>query len=194
MAVTVWKAAAPFEFVAGNLALDFVNTVGNRLGQPRDYFTSPGEGLRWARQAGLETPAAGAGDGDAALAALRRLREELYRLRAPLAGGAHAFTAAQLAGLNRRLGRLPPRRLAAGGGRVGWRWAGGTPWQRLQAALVLSAADLLASPDAAAIRQCQDDTCGWPFLDHSQAGRRRWCSMADCGNRAKARRHQQRLH
>jgi predicted RNA-binding Zn ribbon-like protein len=39
------------------------------------------------------------------------------------------------------------------------------------------------------IEQCEGDVCGWLFLDRSPAGRRRWCSMRDCGNRAKARRH-----
>jgi predicted RNA-binding Zn ribbon-like protein len=29
--------------------------------------------------------------------------------------------------------------------------------------------------------------CGWVFADPS--GRRRWCSMAWCGNRSKVRRH-----
>lgn len=31
--------------------------------------------------------------------------------------------------------------------------------------------------------------CGWMFLDVTRGGRRRWCSMATCGNRAKVRRH-----
>jgi predicted RNA-binding Zn ribbon-like protein len=53
-----------------------------------------------------------------------------------------------------------------------------------------SAADLLTGPRAQKIRQCQDDRgCGWLFIDESRAQNRRWCSMGDCGNRAKARRH-----
>src|ERR1700730_18423720 len=40
------------------------------------------------------------------------------------------------------------------------------------------------------VRQCQDDRgCGWLFVDESRAQNRRWCSMGDCGNRAKALRH-----
>jgi predicted RNA-binding Zn ribbon-like protein len=34
-----------------------------------------------------------------------------------------------------------------------------------------------------------DGHCGWMFLDLSRQRTRRWCSMEDCGNRAKARRH-----
>jgi predicted RNA-binding Zn ribbon-like protein len=42
------------------------------------------------------------------------------------------------------------------------------------------------------IRICANDTCRWIFYDESRAGRRRWCDMASCGNRAKARRHRER--
>ena len=31
--------------------------------------------------------------------------------------------------------------------------------------------------------------CLWLFVDASKSGTRRWCDMASCGNRAKARRH-----
>ena len=43
------------------------------------------------------------------------------------------------------------------------------------------------------IRICANDTCRWIFFDESRGGRRRWCDMATCGNRAKARRHRARL-
>jgi predicted RNA-binding Zn ribbon-like protein len=42
------------------------------------------------------------------------------------------------------------------------------------------------------IRICANDTCQWLFYDESRAGRRRWCDMATCGNRAKAQRHRER--
>ena len=42
------------------------------------------------------------------------------------------------------------------------------------------------------IRICASDTCRWIFYDESRSGRRRWCDMATCGNRAKARRHRER--
>jgi len=42
------------------------------------------------------------------------------------------------------------------------------------------------------IRICASDTCRWIFYDESRSGRRRWCDMATCGNRAKARRHRAR--
>ena len=45
---------------------------------------------------------------------------------------------------------------------------------------------------AEAIRVCASDTCEWVFYDTSRTGRRRWCDMATCGNRAKAARHRAR--
>jgi len=36
------------------------------------------------------------------------------------------------------------------------------------------------------LRVCQSDDCGAVFLDRSRGRRRRWCSMASCGNRRKA--------
>jgi predicted RNA-binding Zn ribbon-like protein len=41
-----------------------------------------------------------------------------------------------------------------------------------------------------AVRRCAGQACGWLFFD--PAGRRRWCTMAVCGNRAKARRFAER--
>jgi predicted RNA-binding Zn ribbon-like protein len=61
--------------------------------------------------------------------------------------------------------------------------------------LVRATAELLTSDLAQRIAQCQDETgCGWLFLDYSRSGARQWCSMSDCGNRAKARRHYRRTH
>jgi predicted RNA-binding Zn ribbon-like protein len=58
-------------------------------------------------------------------------------------------------------------------------------------AALWSASELLVSGDREHVRTCPGHNCGWLFLDRS--GRRRWCLMATCGNRAKARRHAERL-
>jgi predicted RNA-binding Zn ribbon-like protein len=47
--------------------------------------------------------------------------------------------------------------------------------------------DLLTSPICTVVSACPGQGCGWLFADPRR--RRRWCSMAVCGNRAKARRH-----
>jgi predicted RNA-binding Zn ribbon-like protein len=50
----------------------------------------------------------------------------------------------------------------------------------------------LTNGDPERIRICANDTCRWVFFDTSRTGRRRWCDMATCGNRAKAARHRAR--
>jgi predicted RNA-binding Zn ribbon-like protein len=54
--------------------------------------------------------------------------------------------------------------------------------------IIRSAADLLVSEEIRQVKRCADPTCGWLFLDISRNRSRRWCDMADCGNRAKASR------
>ena len=46
--------------------------------------------------------------------------------------------------------------------------------------------------ERARVRICASDTCSARFYDRSPAARRRWCSMALCGNQAKARRFRER--
>jgi predicted RNA-binding Zn ribbon-like protein len=59
--------------------------------------------------------------------------------------------------------------------------------------VALSAADLLTSPAREHVHGCGNtETCTWVFIDESKNHSRRWCSMKDCGNRVKARRHYQK--
>ena len=55
------------------------------------------------------------------------------------------------------------------------------------AAAAWSAGELLTSSTLRRVHACAGTGCGWLFLDPT--GRRRWCVMATCGNREKARRH-----
>jgi predicted RNA-binding Zn ribbon-like protein len=50
----------------------------------------------------------------------------------------------------------------------------------------------LTAGDAERLRICANDDCRWVFYDSSAAGRRKWCDMATCGNRAKVARHRAR--
>ena len=53
-----------------------------------------------------------------------------------------------------------------------------------------SIAEIVADPRAhEAVRKCANDGCSLYFFDTSRTGRRRWCSMAACGNRAKVAAH-----
>ena len=55
-----------------------------------------------------------------------------------------------------------------------------------------SAARLMVDNCLCYIKECDDKTCEWIFLDCSKSHRRRWCDMKSCGNRAKARKHYQK--
>jgi predicted RNA-binding Zn ribbon-like protein len=60
------------------------------------------------------------------------------------------------------------------------------------ATLARDAVDLFGGPLAHRIRICAADNCGLLFVDASRPGKRRWCSMERCGNRAKIRTHRTR--
>jgi predicted RNA-binding Zn ribbon-like protein len=67
----------------------------------------------------------------------------------------------------------------------------GLEW--LLAAIARSGAELVASGSRSVVRRCSNPSCQLLFYDDSRTHRRRWCSMALCGNRSKvaafARRH-----
>ena len=57
-------------------------------------------------------------------------------------------------------------------------------------AVARAAAALLTGPELRLVKVCPGEDCGWLFLDRK--GRRRWCSMSACGNRAKVRAYAER--
>jgi predicted RNA-binding Zn ribbon-like protein len=188
------------------LSLRFVNTLAwRKAAAPEERLPSPAALLDWCAGTGL-LDAERASQMEArweerpreARACHRRalaLREAVYGLfLSRILSGRVPEEALRV--LNAVLADAPPRvRLAPSGGAFGW-WVGpATPASPdvLLAPIAWSAADLLAGPRSHRIRQCADERgCGWLFLDESRAGTRRWCSMAECGNRAKARRHRLR--
>ncbi|MGH7373729.1 MAG: CGNR zinc finger domain-containing protein [Candidatus Rokuibacteriota bacterium] len=78
---------------------------------------------------------------------------------------------------------------------AGWR-LGFTPAQneplRVLSPIARSIADLAALGRAVEIRKCANPRCFLYFRDRSRARRRRWCSMAVCGNRMKVASHARR--
>jgi predicted RNA-binding Zn ribbon-like protein len=186
--------------LGGASCLDFVNTVDPRHEPPREDFL-PGfaELADWGKYAGLLTAsekramlAESAACSAAASAVHRRaieLREALYRLfRAPERPPPDALTILN-AELQRAAASVSVERRK---GKYELAWRAQTVADRLLGAIARSAADLLTSQQLQYVRECVGGGCGWLFLDTSKAHQRRWCSMAVCGNRAKARRHRQR--
>lgn len=197
-----------FELSGGRPCLDFVNTVGgDRAAAPRERLAGYADLVSWARQAGTVDPAQARRllaearrrprEADGAHREALALREALYRVFLAAAERREA-RAEDVALLSSWLGRsLAHRRLARRGGSYALGWEDAP--NALDAPLwpvVISAADLLQ--DGAGlerVRVCgmhETHECSWVFLDQTRARTRRWCSMKDCGNKAKARRHHAR--
>ncbi len=194
-----------FELVGGALCLDFVNTVGDRLATrqyARNYLERYDDLVAWGLQSHVLTPSEAtvlrrlaARRPDQASAALARAvdaREHLHNaLFAAMKG--RAIAGETLASLNGAIAPLLALSRLVVKDRE-WRWAfGGRSdtelLDRVLWGVVRSAIELLTSANLTKIQRCGVATCGWLFLDLSRNRTRRWCSMAMCGNRTKARRH-----
>ena len=68
----------------------------------------------------------------------------------------------------------------------------GDDLDQARSAIAGSLAHYLAEHDLDRLGVCASETCGWLFVDRSPGGRRRWCDMGTCGNRAKVARHRAR--
>jgi len=121
-------------------------------------------------------------------------RETIYRIFSGIAEGEPVreqdFTA-----LTNAIAEAPSRKeLVRSDGRYAWHIGDLRPSvTHLLAPVLWSAGDLILAADRHRIRRCANDECRWLFLDESKSGTRRWCDMASCGNRAKARRHYSKI-
>lgn len=162
--------------LAGHPALELCNTLAGWDGPHHNEWLKTDEHLAvWTEFTGLLTPCP---RGPSVLDEVRSLRAAAYRLLHHRDESVFPALAdlADEANKQRKLTptngfRLPP---------------GDDPRLPLHAA-ALAVADLLARPERATVRACPGEGCGWLFLD--PRGRRTWCSMAVCGNRAKVRAH-----
>jgi predicted RNA-binding Zn ribbon-like protein len=68
----------------------------------------------------------------------------------------------------------------------------GDPVDGALARLVESLAREVSQGHPERLRICADEECRWAFNDTSPTGRRKWCDMSTCGNRAKAARFRER--
>lgn len=169
-----------FRFRGGHIALDLVATLSGRLKPvPRDLLATPADLDRWLIAAGLGAVGGGAGAGNLMMA--RELREAICQLVARDEPRAREV-------LNRIAAGMPATPRFDGAGRA---ILTGTPAAKL-ATVAREAILLLGGPNRERVRRCEGEGCAILFLDGSRRGDRRWCSMAGCGNRAKAAGHRLR--
>ncbi len=187
-----------FDFSAGELPLDFANTWRHELNEP--VYSDL---VAWSAAAGVLDAGAAtelsrmAADRPAdatqtAVAALD-LGTTLHTVFIAAAAGREPSETA-LAGLNRALARALPRlRLRHGAGCCSWTWVGTEDaLDQMLWPIARAAAELLTSDRLDRVRECASASCSWLFLDSSRNRSRKWCDMASCGNRAKAKRYYRR--
>ena len=191
------SSAPDFLFVADDAVLDLLNTVAMVQGELVDFLQTDADVLRWLGQreipgiplAGRELP--GGLPAGALLTAARTLRE----LVRPLVTARKAGTRADPGGFNRFLA------LAQSYPRLDWerrkmpqlvRVRETARAEQILAPLAEAAAELLASKDFNLVRPCEDASCVLWFHDRTRSHRRRWCSMAGCGNRNKVKAFRER--
>ena len=197
-----------FVFDGGTLALDLLNTWRFNADQPLDLLQSPEDLVIWLAAAGLPDGAYCA-ELSSSPPNRRILLDEALWLRRDILLIVQSLVAGELpppytvdalnrilteSGTSFRLDSLtiPPE---------------GDQEERMEGQLILnvhehissvlgvlqpialSAARIVTEANPTRIRQCASSNCMYWFLDTSKSGRRRWCSMSRCGNRAKVAKH-----
>ncbi|HVE19166.1 MAG TPA: CGNR zinc finger domain-containing protein, partial [Ilumatobacteraceae bacterium] len=166
--------------------------VNGRPSFTRDDLASADDLFEWATAAGLL-----AGDGQVSrtvhdasqFAAAKKLREDLYGVFGPIAGGESPGAAALQAVTARASLATRSAQWVSRGSWFEPRWPGNS-LKSICDQLADAAVVLLRSSSVARVGSCAG--CGWLFLDTSRGHARRWCSMNVCGVRDKMRRYHQR--
>ena len=184
-------------------AFDFLNTYELESGSWVEHLSTLDDAFNWIgardviHKALLEAARRkAASDQEAAervLAKIRRVRDAVRKVAYAVAENRPASTSA-LNEVNRALKareiiELEP---AADGITVSHRHVG-DPVDDALARLAQPVVQAIAAGHEDRIRICANDECRWVFYDESPTGRRRWCDMSTCGNRAKAARHRARM-
>ena len=184
--------------IAGNPALELVNTPAGwsaATAEQVDYLDDYDDLVVWARECGLVDEVAAARlrrtarrdrlAAGAVLREARRLRRDVHDLAVGV-GRRTALTRASTLAVEARQAQM----LTATSDSVAWLFTRDAGVHEPLYAAALAAAALLTSEGGGHVSAGPGDGCGWVFLNPS--GRRRWCIMSVCGNRAKARAYAER--
>lgn len=180
------------QFLAGDLALDFLNTRMRVRGEVRDVLQTGEDVLTWLGQAGL--PASKICPNARSLSLLcaaRTLRENIRSLVERRKAGRRADPSV----LNNFL------KYAQSHLRLIWRKPDSLAIERIRqhdgpeailAPVAEAAAVLLATANFSLVKRCEEETCVLWFSDKTKSHHRRWCSMLLCGNRHKVATYRKR--
>lgn len=170
--------------IADHLALDMLNTEAGTGDARQDFWRSSAAVLDWLARSGIDAGSVAGPVADTLLRDARALRAAARDLITRRVQGERGDPA--------RLNQY----LAAMASTPALVWDEAQPQLVRQGAapsparalgtLAEAVATLLADGDFALVRQCEHPDCVLWFYDRTKSHRRRWCSMALCGNRHKA--------
>jgi predicted RNA-binding Zn ribbon-like protein len=171
--------------VGDHLALDLLNTQARADGGVFDYWNTGDDVIAWLARVGVDASAAGKIDRPALLAEAHELRTLARRLITRHNAGAVDDLRALNACLHAYLS-APHLERGSDGTLTLTRVARGETIASLLGPVAEAVAQLLVEGDFALVKQCEHPDCVLWFYDRTKAHKRRWCSMAVCGNRYKA--------
>jgi predicted RNA-binding Zn ribbon-like protein len=196
----------PALFVADTAALDFLNSIATPVDEPVDWIDDGNGWLDWLKQSGwvedeiLQRLQAQAmpGELETVAAQARSLREWFRGFVLKYKGKPlEASALTELEALNRLLERDEKytQITLQDGETPKLAWELKRRW-RSPDSLLLPLGEVLAQfvseEDFTNVKCCEGPSCTLMFVDHTRGRKRRWCSMAVCGNRAKAAAHRER--
>ena len=179
--------------------LDFINTLelDGTEGVPEDHIPTLDAAVGWFATRSLAHEPALRAQAEAGQAAfLARVGSARHAFReiwdSTVEGRSADPSAVDL--VNDALRRVAPPELrpTLAGIVVGHRHEASDPLGEAIARLAQALVEAIAEGDTSRFRICANDACRWVFEDTSRGGRRRWCDMQSCGNRAKVRRFRSR--
>ena len=199
---------SPAIFIADSAALNFLNSIATPVDTKIDWI-GDGEGLlAWLQQSQLVPPDAleamrkqtKPAEFDRVAAQARNLREWFRTFVHENRGKPlKAAALADLEPLNRLLARDEGfGQLVAHkhGKATALKFQSVRRWRSPESLLLPigeALARMLAEEDLSDVKACEGATCTLMFADRTRGRSRRWCSMGDCGNRAKQTAHRHRL-
>lgn len=169
-----------------HLAMDLLNTEARSGDVIVDYWNSDADVFRWLQQNNISAVAGLSSLADGELLsqakALRTLSHQLIS----------AFKQHQLQNVSQLNTYLhsyvsAPHLVQDGDGKLTiTRVSRGETVSSMLGQVAEAVAQLLVDGDATLVKQCEHPDCILWFYDRTKAHKRRWCSMATCGNRYKA--------
>lgn len=161
--------------------VSFVNTYAIEAG--KDILASAHDLQAWFASHGLTDDNAEMSLEDVAGAV--ELREALRNLIELNSSGRFPVSAAEA--LNRTAGASLLRVRVTPAGDVRLDAASGSPFQKAAGSILAAVYGAVADGSWIRVKVCKNPHCRWAFYDRSKNQSGSWCTMAICGNRAKAR-------